>query len=110
MKRWLSLTVLVSLALLSASCGTIDDRAGPTEQAVGATPDAPPRELTAGDVQRIGPAQAKELVDDGAAILYDVRSPEEYRAQRAAGAISFPEANVDARYGELPAGKNLILY
>ena len=110
MRRWLLMTVLVSLVLLSAGCGAADDQAGPTAQVVGAALTTPPRGLTAGDVQRIGPAEAKELLDAGTAILYDARSADEYRTQRAAGAISFPEADVDARYGELPAGKDLIFY
>jgi len=49
-------------------------------------------------------------VDDGTALLYDTRSAEEYQTLHAAGAISFPEADVGARYGELPTDEALIFY
>lgn len=62
------------------------------------------------EVQRITPAEAKALLDDGAAVLYDTRSPDTYRTQHAAGAISLPEATVGAHYDELPTDKGLIFY
>jgi hypothetical protein len=85
-----------------------------------ATPTAPPPTLTptavplavfsAGDIQRIVPAEAKALLDSGDAVLYDVRSKAEYQAQHAAGALSLPGASVAARFGELPADKSLVFY
>jgi rhodanese-related sulfurtransferase len=61
-------------------------------------------------VQRITVEEAKVLLDGGLAVLYDARSAEAYRAQHAVGAISLPEADVEARYGELPTDKALIFY
>ena len=66
--------------------------------------------LTSEDIQRITPADAKELLDSGKAVLYDVRSAGEYRAQHAVGAVSFPASDLAARYGELPTDKSLIFY
>ena len=66
--------------------------------------------LTAKDVQRITPAEAKVLLDSGSAVLYDTRSAKAYRSKHAAGAISFPEAEVAKRLSELPADKVLIFY
>ncbi|HIP96307.1 MAG TPA: hypothetical protein EYH32_03730 [Anaerolineae bacterium] len=63
-----------------------------------------------GDVQRVTPAEAKTLLDSGAAVLYDVRSADAYRTQHAVGAISFPQDTVDARYSTLPTDKTLIFY
>ncbi len=65
---------------------------------------------SAEDVQRITPAEARPLLDSGQAILYDTRSAESYRTQHAAGAISFPEADVAARFNELADDKALIFY
>ena len=62
------------------------------------------------EVQRIGAMDAKALLDKGEAMLYDVRVPEAYQAKHVVGAISFPEAEVEARFGTLPADKILILY
>ena len=44
------------------------------------------------------------------AVLYDARSPAAYRSVHAVGALSFPEADMAARYGELPSDKSLIFY
>jgi hypothetical protein len=65
---------------------------------------------TVEDVPRITPAEAKELLDSGRAVLYDVRSEGAYRARHAAGALSFPASDVPARYGELPTDKSLVFY
>ena len=67
-------------------------------------------DLTAGDLPRITAAEAYALVSDGTALLYDTRSLAEYETLHASGAISFPEADAAARYGELPADETLIFY
>ena len=86
MKRWIWTILLVGLAALLAGCGS------PGSMAV-ASP---------GDVQRISPERARALLDAGEAVLYDTRSAEAYQAQRAEGAVSFPEEDVAARFDELP--------
>lgn len=136
MNKWLWIIVLTGLIVLLAGCGT---SAAKAEQAVRATltspaegqmpintlpttatPTAPPptvapsatpvAALTAKDVQRITPADAKALLDNGTAVLYDARSAKAYRSKHAAGAISFPEADIATRYSELPADKTFIFY
>ncbi len=126
MKKWLWMIILTGLIVLLAGCGASDTG---TEQIVRVTP-APPAEeqapsntlpptaattpvaaaLTAKDVQRITLADAKSLLDNGTAVLYDARSARAYSSGHAAGAISLPEAEVVARFGELPADKALIFY
>ncbi len=127
------------LAVLLVSCGTVATETRQTEQIVRVSPTftveepaptdtlpapatstAPPPTAapsatlvavrSAADVQRITPDEAKPLLDDGLAVLYDARSVEAYRSQHATGAISFPEADVVARFYELPADKALIFY
>ena len=106
MNRWLRATALISLVLLLAACGTVDDQ---TEQSSEAT--APPSAvLTQNDVERITPAAARALVAGGKAVLYDVRSEGEYRAQHAVGAVLFPDTDVAAHYSELPDDKALVFY
>ncbi|MBU0492127.1 MAG: hypothetical protein KKA73_23050 [Chloroflexi bacterium] len=65
---------------------------------------------TVGDVQLVTPAEAKALLDSGAALLYDTRSAEAYQTQHAAGALSFPDATMVERYPDLPTDKALIFY
>ena len=101
MNRWLWTIVLAGLVVLLASCGTSDTAAPPASPTV---------TLAADDLQLITTGEANALVNDGAALLVDTRSVEEYRILHAAGAISFPEADMAARYGELPTDKALIFY
>jgi len=104
MSKWLWMIVLTGLAVLLASCGASD---APPTVASSATPLLA---LTANDVQRITPVEARALLDNRLAVLYDARSAGEYRTQHAAGAISFPEADITARHSKLPADKALIFY
>jgi photosystem II stability/assembly factor-like uncharacterized protein len=101
MNKWLWMVFLTALAVLLVSCATSGTVApSPT----------PTIALTAGDLQRLTAAEAHALVSDGTALLYDTRSLRAYQTLHAAGAISFPEADVAARYGELSADQALIFY
>ena len=55
-------------------------------------------------------AEAYSLVESGEGVLYDTRSVEEYQALHAAGAVSFPEADMASRYPELPTDRALVFY
>jgi len=124
MNKWLWMIVLTGLIVLLAGCGASD--AG-TERVVRGTLESPAEgqapsntlpptaatpvaALTAKDVQRITLADAKSLLDNGTAVLYDSRPVRAYRSKHAAGAISLPEEEVVARFSELPADKVLIFY
>jgi rhodanese-related sulfurtransferase len=52
---------------------------------------------------------ARALVQKGA-VLVDVRTPEEFAAGHIAGALNIPVQELDARKGELPKDKDLVLY
>lgn len=65
---------------------------------------------TPADVQRITVEEARQLVESGAALLYDTRSAAEYRTRHAAGATSFPDTDAAARHGELPTDQVIIFY
>jgi rhodanese-related sulfurtransferase len=43
-------------------------------------------------------------------LIIDVRAAETYSSGHIAGAISFPEADVDARIAELPKDKLIVAY
>jgi rhodanese-related sulfurtransferase len=62
------------------------------------------------DVPRIALQEAKDKLDGGQAVLVDVRSKQSYDRSHAAGAISIPETEIDARMDEFPADKELVLY
>jgi hypothetical protein len=93
------------------STNTPPPTAAPSLPSSTLTPSSTPFAIfLADDIQRLTPADAKTLFDSGRALLYDVRSTDQYRAMHAAGSLSFPEARMAARFGELPTGKSLIFY
>ncbi|MGD8462475.1 MAG: rhodanese-like domain-containing protein [Anaerolineae bacterium] len=73
----------------------------------GAQPSSP---VPYPDVQRISLEETKDKMESGQAVLVDVRSQSSYDNAHAAGAISIPEAEMDARLSELPSDKLVILY
>ena len=88
----------------------------PTPGLVASTPQPAAPEVKAesispsSPVQRIGVKEAKELVDRGAALLYDVRPSQSYDSQHLTGAISLPESQLDADFDTLPTDKALVFY
>ncbi len=58
---------------------------------------------------RIGGAQARAVVEEGAALL-DVRTPGEYAADPIEGAINVPLQELESRMGELPKDRPLVVY
>jgi hypothetical protein len=62
------------------------------------------------DVPRVLPSEAQQKLEQGQAVLVDVRGKALYDAGHAAGAISIPEAEMAARLNELPRDQEIILY
>lgn len=62
------------------------------------------------DVPRVSPQETQQRLEQGQAVLVDVRDKARYDAAHAAGAISIPEAEMAARLSELPRDKEVILY
>lgn len=60
-------------------------------------------------VTRTSLQEATTRIDAGEAVLIDVRSRASYDASHAAGSLSFPEEEIEARLKELPDGKAWIL-
>jgi len=69
-----------------------------------------PTANAAASVPRISLEAAKASLDAGTAVLVDVRTAAAYEQSHAVGAISMPSNEVETRYKELPADKQLILY
>jgi hypothetical protein len=62
------------------------------------------------DVARISVQETRDKLEQGQAVLIDVRDRVAYDAGHAVGALSFPESEIDSRLNELPHDKELILY
>jgi len=70
----------------------------------------PTRPIPYPNVPRIFLQEAQDRLEQSQAILVDIRSRASYNKTHAAGAISIPEEEVDARLDELPRDRGWILY
>jgi rhodanese-related sulfurtransferase len=62
------------------------------------------------EVPRIAVQETQEKMEQGGALLVDVRSKASYDKAHAAGAVSIPEAEIDFRIGEIPRDHDVVLY
>ncbi len=67
-------------------------------------------DLTAADVQRITPQEARDRVREGDAILLDTRTEPEYTQSHAEGAYHYPVAEAEQLAGTLPDDGAIIFY
>ncbi|MDT5060538.1 MAG: hypothetical protein QOH63_997 [Acidobacteriota bacterium] len=75
------------------------------------TPTPTPAVQTPADgVRRVTPAEAREAVEKGKAIIVDVRGEESYNAGHVKGAHLIPLNDILARISELPRDKMIITY
>jgi len=70
-------------------------------------PPAPDAPLVSGG--RVHGQRAQALVSEGA-ILLDVRSPSEFAGGHVEGALNIPVQSLAQRMGELPKGKQIVVY
>jgi rhodanese-related sulfurtransferase len=61
-------------------------------------------------VHRISPAQLREAVLNGKAVIVDVRGADSYSAGHIKGARLIPVNEIEARAGELPRNKMIVTY
>jgi rhodanese-related sulfurtransferase len=66
------------------------------------------RQETGEPYYRVNVDEAKKMLDNGEAVVIDVRDPVEWRSGRVAGAIHIPVDDVLARIDELPKDKTLL--
>ena len=76
-------------------------------------PGAPRKTLET--IQRISPADARRLMEDGDAVLVDTRDRQFYRDAHAAGAISVPFSEIrrspdHPALRSVPEGQMIVLY
>jgi 3-mercaptopyruvate sulfurtransferase SseA len=93
-------SIAISLVLfLSVMCS------GSTHSLAGA------KDPQAGDgARRITPAELRDLIKKGEAILIDVRSEEAYKAGHIKGARLIPASEIGNRVDELPRNKLIATY
>jgi len=107
-----SLALAASAALLGA-CKATDTAGNPgagASRTAGKTATTGTTEVHADGVRRVGPAELKEMVDEGRAVVYDTRAKATYDYEHIKGALSMPHEEVDKRAGEFPRDKTLVFY
>ena len=62
------------------------------------------------EIARVSLDEAKSVLENGTAILLDVRSAEAYAAQHISGAINIPTAEIETRLAELDPNDWIIPY
>jgi 3-mercaptopyruvate sulfurtransferase SseA len=106
----LAAVVLLTAAML-AGCSKNNSPAGVAGR--GNTGNAPltARNNTPPDnVRRVTITELRDMLDQGKAIVIDVRGDETYKQEHIKGALDIPEAQLIARAGELPKDKLIVLY
>lgn len=115
-----AIPIVVGLMVLSIVVGAIlsmqNRRSVPGSPAAGVSIPSdtaqalPTRSIPYPDVPRIAPPEAWNKLQQGSAVLVDVRSRMSYEKTHAAAAISVPEDEIASRLNELPRDKDWILY
>ena len=112
MKKTL-LVISILLLLATSACNASPPQAEPTTQptiqVIATQPQSQGQTnlpLTEASVPRVAVKEAKFALDNGEAVIVDVRSAEAYAAGHAAGAISIPLAEFENNIDNLPLKKD----
>lgn len=74
------------------------------------TPDAPVQQVSATYPPRVTVNQLREMVDEGSAVIVDVRDRVTFAIEHIPGSINIPAQESTMRAGELPKGKTIVTY
>ena len=113
--RSLLIPIVVGVVVVAMVVGIILSVEGQTPTTANTLQDNTALPLNTGsmpnpDVPRISLGETQTKLEQGQAILIDVRSSESFVKSHAQGAISIPEEEMGARLDELPHDKEIILY
>jgi 3-mercaptopyruvate sulfurtransferase SseA len=62
------------------------------------------------NVRRVTITELRDMLDQGKAIVIDVRGDVSYNQEHIKGALDIPEAQLNSRLGEFPKDKLIVLY
>lgn len=111
------LALVLATMSLAMACSKLAATTAPTNgTAVATTPAAaddhsPSAQNPEDKMPRIRPEEAKKLVDEGKAVIIDVRGTEAYKISHIKGSLDYPLSKVEAGdFSGLPKGKRIIAY
>ncbi|HJU55006.1 MAG TPA: rhodanese-like domain-containing protein [Pyrinomonadaceae bacterium] len=111
----LAAAALVLAALVLAACNSNDPKgnrtAGSNRPVVTTAPTNPSAHVAPPDgVKRVTTIELRDALNNGTAIIVDVRPEQNYQQNHIKGSISIPLEQVATRYGELPRDKTIVTY
>ncbi|HVF54694.1 MAG TPA: rhodanese-like domain-containing protein [Pyrinomonadaceae bacterium] len=92
-----------------AACKATDDGNAPTVRATPQATTAAPNKPGDG-VRRISVAESQQMLENGEAVLIDVRDELSYKGGHIKGSLSIPRTDLQKRLNELPKDKLIIFY
>ncbi len=99
--------LLALLFLFTSACSTQQVQPTPTPTLAPTFTPPPARPpASESEIPRVSVKDAKAALDDGAAVIVDVRSPASFQMSHIAGAISIPLADIESHPTGLKLDKN----
>lgn len=108
--------LILASACLALACSKLAASTAPANAPAATAPDAAaaapaPTQNPEDKMPRIRPEEAKKLVDEGKAVIVDVRGTEAYKISHIKGSIDYPLGKFEAGdFSGLPKGKRIIAY
>lgn len=110
MRLFISLAVIALLAAaIITGCSSNNQPANVAVKGSNASPSnasAPP----ADNVRRVTISELRDALDQGKAVVVDVRGDAMYNQEHIKGSLNIPESQIASRAGELPKDKLIVLY
>lgn len=100
-RRTVAIALVAALPIGIAACGGDDSSSAAGGAAV---------EVTTESVGTVSVQQAHAQLQDDAAVMVDVREPAEIAEQAVPGTINIPLGELQARAGEIPTGKPVLVF
>jgi 3-mercaptopyruvate sulfurtransferase SseA len=97
--------VLFLTAAVMTGCNRLKQPASVGNRPTAGAPNTPPD-----NVRRVTITELRDAMDQGKAVVVDVRGDDAYKTEHIKGALDIPEAQLVARAGELPKDKLIVLY
>jgi phage shock protein E len=106
------LPVIVVLTLVTLACNSALPQTVPTQSVISTLEPPKPQQgqnnlpLTEADVPRVPVEDAKSALDNGDAVIVDVRSADAYAEGHITGAISIPLSDIENDIANVPLDKD----
>lgn len=105
--RLLGSVILLAAAML-VGCSADNRSAGVTGTGNSNTKSAP--NTPPDNIKRVTVSELRDALEQGKAVVVDVRGEAQYKDEHIKGALNIPENQTSSRVGELPKEKLIVFY